>query len=167
MAWHRLTSQQQPRPFFEGGSEPPTQDSRSGVGLLTSLSSDQKLSAPAFVLHKMLQQDRYSEKEYHCNFSDDENGFLGTSGHRQIGSKSKHREMETYETNPDFACVSFLRNTKSAALGVSGFEKRNIMVPRAVSPAIRLNISFPSSGMWGVTGETGRRREQRNINICT
>ena len=77
-----------------------------------------------------------------------------------LGSKSKHREMETYETNPDFACVSFLRNTKSAALGVSGFEKRNIRVPRAVSPAIRLNISFPSSGMWGVTGETGRRREQ-------
>ena len=77
-----------------------------------------------------------------------------------IGSKSKHREMETYETNPDFARVSFLRNTKSAALGVSGFEKRNIRVPRAVSPAIRLNISFPSSGMWGVTGETGRRREQ-------
>ena len=76
------------------------------------------------------------------------------------GSKSKHREMETYETNPDFARVSFLRNTKSAALGVSGSEKRNIRVPRAVSPAIRLNISFPSSGMWGVTGETGRRREQ-------
>ena len=75
--------------------------------------------------------------------------------------------METYETNPDFARVSFLRNTKSAALGVSGLEKRNIRVPRAVSPAIRLNISFPSSGMWGVTGETGRRREQRNINICT
>ena len=69
-----------------------------------------------------------------------------------VGSKSKHREMETYETNPDFARVSFLRNTKSAALGVSGFEKRNISVPRAVS--------FPSSGMWGVTGETGRRREQ-------
>ena len=87
----------------------------------------------------------------------------------RIGSKSKHREMETYETNPDFARVSFLRNTKSAALGVffSGFEKRNIRVPRAVSPAIRLNISFPSSGMWGVTGETSRRREQRNINICT
>ena len=78
----------------------------------------------------------------------------------QIGSKSKHREMETYETNPDFARVSFLRNTKSAALGVSGFEKRNIRVPRAVSPAIRLYISFPSSGMWGDTGETGRRREQ-------
>ena len=39
-----------------------------------------------------------------------------------VGSKSKHREMETYETNPDFARVSFLRNTKSAALGVSGFE---------------------------------------------
>ena len=35
------------------------------------------------------------------------------------------------ETNPDFARVSFLRNTKSAALGVSGFEKRNIRVPRA------------------------------------
>ena len=73
-------------------------------------------------------------------------------------------EMETYETNPDFARVSFLRNTRSAALGVSGFEfgfeKRNIRVPRAVSPAIRLDISFPSSGMWGVTGETGRRREQ-------
>jgi hypothetical protein len=68
--------------------------------------------------------------------------------------------METYETNPDFARVSFLRNTKSAALGVSGFEKRSIRVPRAVSPAIRLDISFPSSGMWGVTGETGRRREQ-------
>ena len=68
--------------------------------------------------------------------------------------------METYETNPDFARVSFLRNTKSAALGVSGFEKRNIRVPRAVSPAIRLNISFPSSGMWGVTGEIGRRRKQ-------
>ena len=77
----------------------------------------------------------------------------------QLGSKSKHGEMETYETNPDFARVSFLRNTKSAALGVSGFEKRKIRVPRAVSPAIRLNISFPSSGMWGVTGETGRRRE--------
>ena len=44
--------------------------------------------------------------------------------------------METYETNPGFARVSFLRNTKSAALGVSGFEKRNIRVPRAVSPAI-------------------------------
>jgi hypothetical protein len=68
--------------------------------------------------------------------------------------------METYETNPDFARVSFPRNTKSASLGVSGFEKRNIRVPRAVSPAIRLNISFPSSGMWGVTGETGRRRGQ-------
>jgi len=77
-----------------------------------------------------------------------------------LGSKSKHKKMETYETNPDFARVSFLRNTKSAALGVSGFEKRNIRVPRAVSPAIRLNISFPSSGMWGVTGETSRRREQ-------
>ena len=61
-----------------------------------------------------------------------------------VGSKSKHKEMETYETNPDFARVSFLRNTKNAALGVSGFEKRNIRVPRAVSPAIRLNISFPS-----------------------
>ena len=73
------------------------------------------------------------------------------------GSKSKHREMETYETNPDFARVSFLRNTRSAALGVSGFEKRNIRVPRAVSPVIRLDISFPSSGMWGVTGETGTR----------
>ena len=68
--------------------------------------------------------------------------------------------MGTYETNPDFARVSFLRNTKSAALGVSGSEKRNIRVPRAVSPAIRLNISFPSSGTWGVTGEIGRRREQ-------
>ena len=77
-----------------------------------------------------------------------------------LGSKSKHMEMETYETNPDFARVSFLRNTRSAALGVSGFEKRDIRVPRAVSPAIRLDISFPSSGMWGVTGETGRRREQ-------
>ena len=81
-------------------------------------------------------------------------------GQLGIGSKSKHREMETYETNPDFARASFLRNTKSAALGVSGFEKRNITVPRAVSPAIRLDISFQSSGMWGVTGETGRRREQ-------
>ena len=60
-----------------------------------------------------------------------------------VGSKSKHKEMETYETNPDFARVSFLRNTKSAALGVSGFEKRNIGVPRAVSPAIRLDFSFP------------------------
>ena len=68
--------------------------------------------------------------------------------------------METYETNPDFARVSFLRNTRSAALGVSGFEKRNTRVPRAVSPATRLDISFPSSGLWGVTGETGRRREQ-------
>ena len=78
----------------------------------------------------------------------------------ELGSKSKHKEMETYETNPDFARVSFPRNTKSASLGVSGFEKRNNRVPRAVSPAIRLNISFPSSGMWGVTGETGRRRGQ-------
>ena len=64
--------------------------------------------------------------------------------------------METYETNTDFARVSFLRNTKSAALGVSGFEKRNFRVPRAVSPAIRLNIPFPSSGMWGVTGGISR-----------
>jgi len=62
-----------------------------------------------------------------------------------LGSKSKHREMETYETNPDFARVSFLRNTKSAALGVSGFEKRNTRVPRAVSPANRLNISLSGS----------------------
>jgi hypothetical protein len=36
-------------------------------------------------------------------------------------SKSKHRKKETYETNPDFARVSFPRNNKSAALGVSGF----------------------------------------------
>ena len=73
--------------------------------------------------------------------------------------------METYETNPNFARVSFLRNTRSAALGVSGFEKRNIRVPPAVSPAIRLNISFPSSGMWGVTGETGRRKRTGEILI--
>ena len=68
--------------------------------------------------------------------------------------------METYETNLDFVRVSSLRNTKSAPQGVSGFEKRNISVPRAVSPAIRLDISFPYFGMWGVTGESGRRREQ-------
>ena len=60
--------------------------------------------------------------------------------------------METNETNPDFARVSFLRNTKSAALGVSGFEKRNIRVPRAVSSAIRLDIAFPPFGTWGVIG---------------
>jgi len=37
--------------------------------------------------------------------------------------------METYETNPDFARVSFLRNTKSAALGVSGFEIETLGFP--------------------------------------
>jgi len=68
--------------------------------------------------------------------------------------------METNETNPGFARVSFLRNTKSAALGVSGFEKRNIRVPRAVSSAIRLDISFPPFGTWGVIGEICRRREE-------
>jgi len=62
------------------------------------------------------------------------------ASHLPVGSKSKHKEMETYETNPDFARVSFLRNTKNAALGVSGFEKRNIRVPRAVSPAIRFHL---------------------------
>jgi hypothetical protein len=38
-----------------------------------------------------------------------------------VGSKSKHRKKETKEINPDFSRVSFPRNNKSAALGVSGF----------------------------------------------
>ena len=68
-----------------------------------------------------------------------------------IGSKSKHREKETEEINPDFMRVSFPRNIKSAALGVSGFKKRNMAVLRAVSLAIQLDISFPL--LWDV----GRR----------
>ena len=70
--------------------------------------------------------------------------------------------METYETNPDFARVSFLRNTKSAALGVSGFEKRNIRVPRTVSPAIRLYISFLGSD--AAIADVPQRPERKGLD---
>jgi hypothetical protein len=71
--------------------------------------------------------------------------------------------METYETNPDFARVSFLRNTKSAALGVSGFEKRNIRVPRAVSPAIRFHLLVCGASQVRPAGAENRR----NFHIFT
>ena len=58
-------------------------------------------------------------------------------------------------------CVSFLRNTKSAALVVSDFEKRNIRVPRAVSPAIQLDISFPSLVVCGASRVRSAGAENR------